>query len=108
VKLVLLDLVVRLLQGLGLERGSPDKQDVQDAPDGPDVGLIAVAGLAEDFGGDVVGSATEGLLFFALKVDLRGQAEVADFDLKLKSGESNRQKQANTSSENYFQTGTSH
>ena len=80
--LVLLDPGVGVLQRLGLKRRLPDEQRVQDAADRPDVDFVAVALLAEDLRCDVVGSPAEGSLPFAVKVDLGGQTEVAEFDLK--------------------------
>ena len=54
---------------------------VQDAADGPDVDLEAVALLAEDLGRDVVGRAAERLLALAVVLEPRGQAKVADLEL---------------------------
>ena len=52
-------------------------QLIEDAAQGPDVDLIAVALLAEDLGGDVVWSPTQGLLPFSVEVNFGGQTKVS-------------------------------
>ena len=80
--LVLLDPLVRLLQGLGLERRLTDEQGVHDAADRPNVDFVAVAFLAENFRRDVVGRAAKCSLSLAVVVDLCRKAEVSNLDLK--------------------------
>ena len=80
--LVLLDPLVGLLEGLGLERRLSDEQCVHDASDGPDVDLVAVAFLAEHLRRDVVWSSAERSLSLAVVVDLCGKTEIANLDLK--------------------------
>lgn len=82
VVLVLLDLLVRVLERLGLERWLPDEQRVHDAADGPDVDLVAVAFLAEDLRRDVVGCPAKRPLSLAVEVDMSREAEVANLDLE--------------------------
>ena len=56
---VVLDACVCVLECLGLEGGLPHQEGVEDAPQRPDVHLVAVALLLQDFGGNVVGGAAK-------------------------------------------------
>ena len=78
------DLLVGRLHVRSLEGRFADDQGVDDHAEGPDVHLVAVADLAlQDFRGDIVRRAADRLLLFALELDARGQAEVAQLDLHL-------------------------
>lgn len=55
------------------------EQRVEQTPERPDICLEAIGLATDDFGGDVVGSATEGLPLLVLIVQLDGQSEICDF-----------------------------
>ena len=69
--------IVSVFQSLGLEWRFAHQECVEDAAQGPDVDLITVALLAEDLGGDVVWSPTQGLLPFSVEVNFGGQTKIS-------------------------------
>ncbi len=82
---VLLDFSVGVLQGLCLKWRFAYQQGVENATDGPDVYFVAVTSLAKNLGCNVVRGSAEGSLSLTVKFDVRGQTEIADFDLKIKT-----------------------
>ena len=68
---------VRRLKG----RLTNDKR-VNDDADGPDIDLVRVTLLAlEHFGGNIVGSTTDGSLALTIELKLGSETEITDFDL---------------------------
>lgn len=67
-----------------LERRFPNNERVDDDAQRPNIHLVRVAALAfEDLGGDIVRRTANRALLLAIKVKLRGKAEVTQLDLHL-------------------------
>lgn len=81
IELAKLDLRVGELDVARLERRRANEQRVQYATNRPHVDLEAVTGrtLLEDFRGDVVGCAAKRSFSLVLRMQSRGQSEVAKF-----------------------------
>lgn len=78
------DLSIGCFDIICLEWWLSNYQCVDDDSERPNVDLEGVALLAlKDLRGDVVGGATNSSFLFAVKLELCGEAEVADFDFHL-------------------------
>ena len=67
-----------------LERRFSNNERVDDDAQRPNIHLVRVAALAfEDLGGDIVRRTADRALLLAIKVKLRGKAEVTQLDLHL-------------------------
>jgi len=66
------------------ERRFSNDQSVDDDSEGPNVDLVGMTGPAlQDFGCNVVGSATNGSFLLSVKIELGSEPEVSEFDLHL-------------------------
>lgn len=66
-----------------MERGTTDQEGVENDADRPSVDFkaVSVCCVKEDFWGDVIGCATDGLLPLAGVLDEGSEAKIADFDV---------------------------
>ncbi len=81
IELVFLDIFIGFSDSLVLIGRLPNEQGVHDDPNGPNIHLVGMALLFDDFRRDIVGSAAQSFLEVPLMLDDGREPEVADFEL---------------------------
>ena len=81
VVLIVFDPLVSVFESLSFERWLADQQCVENATQRPNVHLVAVALLLQDFRRNVVGGATQGALTLTLVIHFGSQPEISKLDL---------------------------